>query len=273
MALAEVRRGAGLKDRHFSDTAGLRKHRLDPSDKFMHYDGKGRWSGCQSDGTVASEVDAEINYLVDGRGNPWDKININTQVATYPFPAPGTTGTDLAVCNQTSAQGAEYCPGGNTSMSPLAFTIGTHAFFMKFQIKVEDVGGVDLWCGFHTTAQAMQAIPTAYDDYFTIFYDGTAGTAASTTKTQTDVNNGGPITTNMSIAIADGAVLKGTLTCDLGGNVKYTFDSAIDSDAVAYQATSGDIFVPFIAYINTADVVGYVDLQELTVGLLDANVR
>lgn len=273
MALASTRRSSGIKDRAISDTAGIKAHKLDPSYKFAHFDGKGRWNGCQSDGTVASEVDGEINYLVDGNGNSWDKLNINTQVSGFPFPAPGTLGTDIAVCNQTSAQGAEYCFGGNTSLSKLAFTVGTHAFFMKGQVKLADVSGVDLWVGFHTTAQALQAIPTAYDDFFSIMYNGTASTAAGVTSTNTDVNNGGPIATDMGLATADNDTLTFELNCDKGGKVTYKFNGAVDSSAVAYTAVVGDVFVPFITYINTADVAGVVDLVYLTVGLAEANVR
>jgi hypothetical protein len=272
MSLSEVRGGRGIKDRQISSTAGIRQHKLAQNDRFFYYDGKGRWNGCQSDGTVASEVDQEINYLTDGRGNCWEKLNINTQVSGYPFPAPGTTGTNLAIGNQTSAQGAEFVPGGNHAMSPCAFTVGTHEFFMKYTVKVEDVGGVDLWCGFHKVA-TLVAIPTSYDDYAAILYDGTALTAASTTKTQYDVDNAGPTTTDMSLAIADAATLSGEIKVDLGGRVTFLFNGASNSLAPSITLVAGDVFVPFIAYINTADVVGYIDLQELTVGLSDANVR
>lgn len=272
MALNEVRRGPGLKNRNLSDTAGINLHKLALDDKFFYYDGKGRWNGCQSDGTVASEVDAEINYLTDGRGNSWEKYNINTQVSGFPFPNLGTSYVDLAVCNQTNAQGAEYVPGGNDNGSPVAFTVGTHAFFMKATITIADVSGADVHIGFRKV-QAFQATFTDYTDYAAVMYDGTASTAAGTTKTATDNDNAGETLTNMSLATADGDVLTCEITVDLGGNVRYKFNGAQDSDAVAFAFDSTDVVVPFIRYINTADVAGAIHLRELVIGLSDANVR
>jgi hypothetical protein len=278
MALSEVRRGPGLKNRNFSDTAGLQLHKIAHSDKFFYTDGKGRWNGCQSDGTVASEVTAEINYLTDGRGNQWEKLNIGTQVSGFPFPAPTATlatGTNLAVGNQTSAEGAEFVPGGNTAGSPVAFTIGTHAFYMQYKVRVEDVGGVDLWLGFHTVA-TLQAIPTGYDDYAAILYDGTASTVNSTTKTQYDVNNAGPTTSASLFTVTaddtNGVELTGEMFVSLGGQVSWKFNGQTSTSAPLVNFTAGDVVVPFIAYLNTADVAGAVILQELAIGTSDSYV-
>ncbi len=272
MALVEVRRGAGIKNRNISGTAGIQPHKLDPSYPFVHDDFKGRWNGCQSDGTVASEVDAEVNYLTTGRGTMVEKLNVNTQVSTHPFPDLATVGTDLAVGNQTSAQGAEFVFGGNHAMGDYAFTVGTDDCFIKMTFKVDDVSGGDIWVGFRKV-QAFAAAVGTYTDYATVFYDGTASTAAGTTKTQTNLNNAGATTTNMVLATADADVLTAEVRVDKGGNVTYLFNGATNSAAPAFVFDSTDVIVPFFCYLNTADVVGKIDASALTIGPAEANLR
>lgn len=272
MALAEVRKGPGIKNRNLSKTAGITAEKLNPSYKFVHDDFKGLWTGCQSDGTVASEVNAEINYLRTGRGTVVEKLNVNTQVSGFPFPALATVGTDLAVGNQTSAQGAEFVFGGNHAMGNYAYTVGTDDCFIKMTFKVADVGGGDIWVGFRKV-EAFAAAVTTYDTYAAVFYDGTASTAAGTTKTQTNLNAGGAVTTNMAVATADADVLTAEVRVAKGGQATYLFNGAPNSAAVAFTFDSGDVIVPFFAYLNTADVVGAIDASALTIGPLEANVR
>lgn len=272
MALAEVRRGPGIKNRNLSRTAGITAEKLNPSYRFVHDDMKGRWNGCQSDGTVASEVDAEINYLRTGRGTVVEKLNVNTQVSGFPFPALATVGTDLAVGNQTSAQGAEFVFGGNNAMGNYVYTTGTDDCFIRMTFKVEDVGGGDIWVGFRKVATFGAAI-TSYADYAAVFYDGTASTAAGTTKTQTNVGAAGAVTTDMVLATADNDVLTAEVRVDKGGNVTYLFNGVANSVAPAYQFTSALTIVPFFAYLNTADVVGKIDCSALTIGPAETNVR
>jgi hypothetical protein len=273
MALASLRAGSGIKDRAISDVAGIKKHKLDPSYRFAHEDGKGRCVGHQSDGTVASETTLETNYFIAGRGTFVEKFNIGTQVSTYPLPALSTNGLDLAIGNQTSAEGAEFCFGGNHARGQLAFTAGTDACFLKTSIKVADVSGVDLWVGFRKV-QAFDAAVATYTDFASVLYDGTASTAAGVVKTQTDNDDAGETTTTMTgLATADLDVLTCLIAVDKGGNVTYYFNGALNSAAVPFQFDAGDTIVPFIAYLNTVDVAGAVELTEFTCGLAEANVR
>lgn len=273
MALAEVRGDEpGIKNRQISKTAGIQPFKLDPSYRFVHEDSRGRWVGHQSDGTVASEVDAEINYCMTGQGLFVEKNNINTQVSGFPLPALTALGTDLAVCNQTSAQGAEYVFGGNHARGRCAFVIGTDEFFLKVKLSIADVSGADVQIGFRKV-EAFQAAVASYSDYAAIFYDGTASTAAGTTKTHTELNGAGEATTNMSLATADADTLTAYISVNKGGEVRYKFNGAASTAAVYYAFDSGDTVVPFIHYLNTADVAGAIDLQEFTCGLAAGDVR
>lgn len=279
LSTTEIRRGAGLKDRHMSPTAGIRPYKMDKLYRHVVDDCKGQVTGCKLGGLAATTTDGHILTLKTGRGTPFDKLNIDTQ-ATDPLPVAHASGLDISSTSQTSAKGAEYVIGGLTNPA-MSFVIGTDEFFIRATFNIHDVSGTDLWLGFRKNIAFVAnvgawgtAVPVAtYLDMATVFYDGTATVAAGKTQTQTTVGGATAVTTDMSLATADDGTYTAEIQVDLGGNARYLFNGASNTAAVAYQFTSGLTVVPFMAFLNTADVGDGVFMTRLECGLKSSNVR
>lgn len=281
ISYSDVRRAyPGIKGSQISKTAGIRPYKLDNLYRFAYDDMKGgEVVGNKIGGLAATTTDGNQLCFQTPRGIGVDKLNIDTQ-ATNPLPVLNSLGLDISSPSQTSAKGAEYIFGGITNPA-LGFVVGTDAFFMRAKVKIHDVSGTDLWIGFRKNTAFVAnvsawgtAVPVAtYGDLASVFFDGTASTAAGTTKTQTSLNGATAVTTDLSLATADDDVNLVEIRVDGGGNVTYLINGALSSAAAAFQFTAGITVVPMIAFLNTADVGDGVYLSQFECGLVAGNVR
>lgn len=281
ISLAEVRgQGRGIKNRQVSSLAGILPYKLDKLHRYAADDFKGgEVVGCKIGGLAATTTDGDKLTFKTAKGLDFDKLNIDTQ-ATNPLPVQNASGLDLSSPSQTSAKGCEYVLGGITNPT-MAFVTGTDAFFIRIKVTPHDAGGQDFWVGFRkliafpANAVAYGSAPPVgtYLDFATLFLDGTAGQAAGATKTQTTVGGAAAVTTDLSVATADDTAILLEVRVDQGGNVTYLVNGATNSNAVVYQFTAGLTVVPFMTFINTADVGDGLFISQLECGLQAANVR
>lgn len=269
--LAEVRRGAGLKDRHFSDTAGIRRHKLALDDRFFYDNFKGRPLCVKSDGAGAATGTATNLNLCNTGKNTFEYFIIGTQTIV----APTITTGGLNIClddGDTGSEGAEYTLGV-TAQSPAAYTVGTDAFYMKYKIKVEDQSGITNLFGGFRLVEAYQAAIAGYNTYGAI---GMKRVNASTTgdvyiASELDGDAGADLDTTNDFV--ENTFYTFGVYVSKGGDITYTIDGVAPTTTRAEQATAGDVMVPFIRYLDHTDTPGVITLAEFECGLLDANVR
>lgn len=269
--LAEKRRGPGLKDRHFSDTAGIRRHKIAMDDRFFYDNFKGEPLCVKKTGAgAATGTAADINLCYTGK-NIWEYFIIGTQ--TIVAPRIGTGGLNLTLDNgDTGSEGAEYSLGV-TAQSPAAFTVGTDAFYLKFKMRIEDQSGMlTAYVGFRL-AEASAAAVASYNTYGCIGMNrvNAATTGDIVIASELDGDANAVVDTTMDFVEATDYTFG--VYVDKGGNFTYTVDGVAPTVTEALQATAGDVLVPFIHYVDHSDTPGVFLAKEFECGLIDANVR
>ena len=269
--LAEIRRGPGLKDRHFSDTAGLRLHKLNQADRFMYEDFKGGMPMLTADIGGGAATTTGINVLQTAGRNLFELAPIGTQTVMYP--ALGTGGMDFKGDDGAAGSDGFELTCGITAQSRMAFTAGTDAFYTKFKFSVADQSGMAvMYVGFRL-AEAYQATIGGYDTYGAIGINRVnAATAADIViADELDADAGAVVDTTDNYTEGDDLTLG--VYVDAGGNFRYTINGAAPTTTQAFRATAGDVLVPFILTLDHTDTPGATLFKEWEVGLLDANVR
>lgn len=173
-------------------------------------------------------------------------------------------GLDIGM-DQTAADGIEMTHG-ITARNPVAFTVGTDAaFYVAATIKVEDASGANpLVIGFRK-AEAYQATVAAYADYAAIGIIGTAN--PNTIFLTTEAAGGGNTDTDTTMTWADGATKQLKVKVSSAGVVTYEVNNAAPTAVAAFSFTAADVVVPFLFFLNAADVAGLVEITNWEVGL------
>lgn len=175
--------------------------------------------------------------------------------------APSISATGLlASLDLTNNEGAEYTQG-ITARSPSAFTVGTHACFLKIKFTVADVSGTDhCFVGFRKT-QAYQTALATYTDFAVI------GPVNGAIKTVTDKNDAGEVTTDTTDTWADGASKTLGVYVSSGGVVTYKIDGVAPTTVAAFTFDSTDVIIPFFFMLHDVTSPGAITLESWECGL------
>lgn len=184
---------------------------------------------------------------------------------TIILPVLTDVGLDIGL-DQTSTEGMELTQG-ITNRSKHAYKIGTDpAFFLRVKIKVEDASGCNpLLIGFRK-AEAYQTTVAAYDTYAALGIIGTAN--PNVIKTTTELAAAGNVDTDTTKTWADGVTKELRVDVDSGGKVKYSIDGVVLTVPPALTLTAALYVVPFLFFLNSADLAGTVELLEWECGAL-----
>lgn len=173
-------------------------------------------------------------------------------------------GLDISL-DATDNDGAEYNFGARANAKH-AYTIGTSAAFaMEATIYVTDVSGCDpLVMGFRKV-EANNATLASYTDYACIGLN--QATSATNVAILTEVNAGGTTDTDTTDAWADTTAVKLKVLVSSAGVVTYEIDGAAPTVTAAFTFDDTDVVMPFIHFLNGADVAGPVNVSTLKIGL------
>jgi hypothetical protein len=209
-------------------------------------------------GGAATGTAGDNNVLYTAFGQyEWNVIGTQTILA----PSLDTFGLNL-VQDQTAADGIELSVGV-TALSPMAFTINSDAaFFFQISVKVQDVSGCNpLLIGWRKT-QAFDATLANYTDFATIGIVGTAGKI----QTQTQVNTGGVVTTDTTQTATDGSTIQLKIKVSSTGVVTYEYNYQTPTVVAAFTFDSGDVVIPFIRFVEAADITTQASMDFLEIG-------
>lgn len=213
-------------------------------------------------GSAATGATGDVNCMLF----PETAFQYHIKGAGQTLVAPlfGANGLDIGM-DQATTEGVEIT-NGISARCPVAFTVGTDAaFFFSATLKVGDASGVNpLVVGFRK-AEAYQATHTSYADYAAIGIVGTSN--PNLIKTITEAAGGGTTTTDTTNTWADAATKTLTVKVSAAGVVTYEINGAAPTAVVAFSFTAGDVVVPYLYFLNAADVSDNVYLTAWEVGL------
>lgn len=211
-------------------------------------------------GGAATGTAGDNNVLYSAFGQyEWNVIGTQTILA----PSLDTFGLNL-VQDNTAGDGIELCVG-QTTLSPLGFTIGSDAaFFLQAVFKIQDASGINpLIIGFRK-AQAFDATLSNYTDFVTIGIVGTAN--PNTIQLQTQLNTGGVVTTDTTQTAADGVTIQFKIKVSSTGVVTYEYNYATPTVVAAFTFDTGDVVIPFIRFTEAADITTQASCNYLECG-------
>lgn len=173
-------------------------------------------------------------------------------------------GLDVAL-DQTATEGAEYNFGARNNAKH-AYTIGTSAaFFIEATFYVTDYSGCDpLMMGFRKV-EANNATLATYTDYAAIGIN--QATSAANATILSELNAGGQTATDTTDALAaepNSFVVK--VLVSAAGVTTFEVDGSAASAAPAFTFDNTDVVMPFIHFLNGADLAGEVGLKTLKIG-------
>lgn len=211
-------------------------------------------------GGAATGVAGDNNALITINGAyEWNVIGTQTILA----PKLDTFGLNL-VQDNTAGDGIELCMG-QTSLSPMAFTINQDAaFFLQGVFKIQDASGINpLIIGFRK-AQAFDATLSNYTDFVSIGIVGTAN--PNTVKIQTQLNTGGVVTTDTTQTAADGVTIQFKIKVSSTGVVTYEYNYAAPTVVAAFTFDPNDVVIPFVRFTEAADITTQASCNYLECG-------
>lgn len=240
-------------------------------------------------------VAAQTDVAVSQNGNVYELYQTTAQTI-LPF-AHATKGWEIS-CDEVDNETVEIVPGGNSSVSPLAFTLpsstaaGDTDFFMRAVFEITDADGSDQF-GIGFRKQEAFAVPTSFlttgDGIYTDFVlFGFAATVANPNPVSIayDQNNSGSTTVqaaNFTWAdtlvhelqirvigrkpqfLINGIRLGNPVAKDFLGNA-ITSQSTVTGPVITLD--EGDIMIPFIFLRHDAAVAEDTFLRELEIGHL-----
>ena len=162
-------------------------------------------------------------------------------------------------------EGAEYNFGARANAKH-AYTIGTDdAFFIEATIYLTDISGVEpLAVGFRKV-EANNAVFADYTDYAAIGMNKV--TSATHVVMFTELNAGGQtITDSTDNWGGDAAACKIAVFVSAAGVVTFEINGVAASAAPAFTFDNGDVVMPFIHFLHSADTTAEVGLQTLRIG-------
>jgi hypothetical protein len=129
---------------------------------------------------------------------------------------------------------------------------------LKFAI--EDVSGTD---DFHFGFRRAETATAVFDDY-----SDTAGLAIVTSanpaliQIETIDDKAATTTTSTTDTLADATTTTWCVLVSSAGAVTYTIDGVAPSTTAAFTFDDGDPVIPFVHYLQAADLTGEIDLFE-----------
>ena len=173
-------------------------------------------------------------------------------------------GLNLALDN-TATEGAEYNFGARNNAKH-AYTIGTSAaFFIEATIYVEDLSGCDpLMVGFRKV-EANNATFASYTDYVGIGLN--QATSGTNVVILDELNSGGQTATNTTDAWGgDTSAQTIKVLVSAAGVVTFEVNGSAASAAPSFTFDNTDVVMPYIHFVQGADVTSEVSLQNLKIG-------
>lgn len=184
-------------------------------------------------------------------------------LGTQTITAPSLTSVGLNIAmDQTDNDGVQITEG-ITGKSRRAFTVGTsNAFFLRVKFKIGDVSGTDDCAVGFRKAEAYQAAIDNYDEMAAlnvIFGD---------INIETILNNAATTTTDTTDNWADGATKELKVKVSKTGVVTYEIDGVAPTTTAAFTFDNGEVVVPFMYFLNSADLVDTLEIVEWESGYL-----
>jgi hypothetical protein len=213
----------------------------------------------ENDGTVTSGATGATNVMVF----PTSAFEYFILGSGETLLAPTISATGL-LCSLslTNNMGAEYTQG-ITARSPHAYTVGTHACYLKVGLIQADVSGEDFCAvGFRKT-QAYQTALDSYTDFACLNND------KGNIMVRTDVNNAGETSTDTTDDWADGEGHTLEVYVSAAGVASYKIDGAAPTaiPVAAFTFDTGDVIVPFFFLLHDTTTPGAVTLTKWECGL------
>lgn len=179
---------------------------------------------------------------------------------TIVAPVWSSAGLDIGL-DQADDEGMELTMG-ITSRCKRAFTIGTdEPFFAEASFSIADVSGTDD-CAFGFRKAAAYA--ANIDDYTDM---AALNVISGTVTIETILNNAATTSTSTGVTTTDGATVTLRVEVDKNGRCRW-FVNGTESTAASFTFDSGDVVVPFLFFLNSADLAGAVNLKTWKVGRL-----
>lgn len=171
----------------------------------------------------------------------------------------GVSGLDIGM-DQTDNDGVELCAGILNS-NPLAFKIGEDAaFFLRVRFSIEDVSGTDDCAVGFRKVEAYQANIDDYADMAVL------NVISGDIKIETIVGGAATVTTDTTDNWADNETHQLEVFVSSEGVVTYTIDNEAPTVTAAYTFTDALYVVPFMYFLNAADLAGAVVILEWECG-------
>ena len=162
--------------------------------------------------------------------------------------------------DQTANDGVELCVGILNS-NHLAFKVGEDAaFFFRVRFSIEDVSGTDDCAIGFRKAEAYQANIDDYADMAVL------NVISGDINIETIVGGAATVTTDTTDNWADLATHQLEVFVSNAGVVTYKIDNADPTVTAAYTFTDALYVVPFMYFLNDADLAGQVAILEWECG-------
>lgn len=158
--------------------------------------------------------------------------------------------------DQTDDEGYELV-GGVLGASGRPFVIGTDpAFKFCATVVITDVSGTD---DFHIGFRRAEIINQTFDNYLDL---ATIGNMSGDIKLETIDDNAATTTTDTTDNWADAASKVLCVLVSSAGVVTYTINGAAPTSTAAFTFDDGDPVVPFIHFINSADLADAITIDN-----------
>lgn len=185
--------------------------------------------------------------------------------------------------DQTSTEGAEYIFGARDGTATTGlrgkheYVIGTDKpFFAQWKLTLADASGTDNFLmGFRRT-QAFQTAHTGYTDYAAIGLFTAANPGLIQTKTR--LNTGTAALVSSTATWADAATKTLRVEVLQNGKVRFILNGAMLGNQTsgltgqAFTFDAGDTVLPYLFFLNSADLTDSVMLQEFECGYIEKRI-
>ncbi len=214
-------------------------------------------------GGVPTGVTGDINLMYLQDGCLMEQFILGGG-QTILAPRMTANGCDIAL-DQTATEGAEYNFGARANAKH-AYTIGTSAaFFIEATVYVTDYSGCSpLMFGFRKV-EANNATFADYTDYAAIGINQATSSANATILDE--LNGTGQTATDTTDALAaEPNSFSVKVLVSSTGVTTFEVDGSAASAAPSYTFDTADVVMPFIHFIQGADLSGEISLQNLKIG-------
>lgn len=227
----------------------------DTSSYVDYFDQIGVFSGSATPAPVGTN--AATNNMWSGKEFYTYFVN---GTATILAPYATTTGLPLSL-DATDDEGMELSAPVATN-SPKEFVVGVSQFSIFARINLDDISGTDAFYIGLRKKEAYAAVPDNYNDMATLALTANAGLI----NMATILTNAATVVTSTGVTWADTETHELEVRVLIDGTAKFFVDGVDKSalQATPYVFTAGLTVIPFISFLNTADIATPL-LQELLV--------